>query len=359
MNAWIRGVFSVVVLSTCGALKAEAPKYRVQDLSAIIGMPIERLDDLNNHGDFTLHATDGMGYLYRGGKLHAVTGTEAAGLNLNDRGDVVGDFLGPDFKPRPFLFRNGRLTDLSSALGASQGSAYAINESGQIVGTADGKAFIYDGTQVSYLNTGTTAPSKAYDINDHGVIVGEIRTEFTAFAFEYRNGRTSLLPRIGDTVDYQVDNYARRINSAGAIVLDVWDSNTFLAYSRIYDNGSFLKNTPRYIFDINDQGWAAGARELYDEDEGDFITRAVLYQNGQSYDLQEHMRDQDAMAWQKLYSATAINDKGQIVGMGRSTDGTLHPYMATPVPELSIHALMMVGVVFVGAIAHRQRRPEG
>ncbi|NML18380.1 PEP-CTERM sorting domain-containing protein [Azohydromonas caseinilytica] len=84
----------------------------------------------------------------------------------------------------------------------------------------------------------------------------------------------------------------------------------------------------------------------------------MVYRDGEGHDLQDLVVTNEPQ-WQMLFGGNAINDKGQIVGMGRLTDGSVHAFLATPVPEPSTQALLLCGTGFLGMVLYRRqsRRP--
>ncbi|KIO48209.1 PEP-CTERM sorting domain-containing protein [Nitrosospira sp. NpAV] len=81
---------------------------------------------------------------------------------INNSGQVVGQIVEND-DSRTAIFWDGTVWH---TLG--NGTAYAINDSGQIVGEDSGTAILWEGTARTILGSGT-----AYAINDSGQIVGE------------------------------------------------------------------------------------------------------------------------------------------------------------------------------------------
>ena len=103
---------------------------------------------------------------------------------INDAGEVVGaaDLPGPCGQTtHPFLWKNNVMTDLGTVEGDTCSYAEAINSSGQIVGTSCGplpeRAVLWQDGQIIDLNTRIPANSALYlfqalAINDRGEIGG-------------------------------------------------------------------------------------------------------------------------------------------------------------------------------------------
>jgi len=115
-------------------------------------------------------------------------GTESYANDINNRGQVVGNFLTADrHKFHAFLYRGDRFTDLGFA-----GTPLAVNDEGYIVGTMNvlGKqhAFVYENGRAVDLNAAIPPRSGweltcASDINNLGQIVGYgiVHNTFRAF----------------------------------------------------------------------------------------------------------------------------------------------------------------------------------
>jgi probable HAF family extracellular repeat protein len=136
-----------------------------------------------NSGTATLQDLGTLGYC------------SAQSFAINDAGQIVGTASGSSGGPYAFIYSNGAVTDLGS-LGGQQSYAYAINASGQVTGTSlpccgyGPDAFLYTGgTMHDIGNLGGLGGSTGYGINTYGAIVGASWTTGNAaqHAFLYSN----------------------------------------------------------------------------------------------------------------------------------------------------------------------------
>lgn len=145
--------------------------------------------DINNQGHITgsaglanagqparVHA-----YLYRDGAMHELGGFAGPGAGssfasaINEAGDVVGTALGGGGEERAFLWRDEVMYNLGT-LGGASSAAGDINEAGQVVGVSDGAAFLFEAGAMMNLNDLVTPIpgwhlTNAVAINDHGQIL--------------------------------------------------------------------------------------------------------------------------------------------------------------------------------------------
>jgi uncharacterized membrane protein len=100
---------------------------------------------------------------------------------INNRGDVVGWFYRPWDRnddgviEQGFLLKDGAYKDIQ--VGDTNTEVYGINDRGDMVGEAGGRGFVIKDGVVSFLDLGggPTESIAAYDINNHGDIVGTRR----------------------------------------------------------------------------------------------------------------------------------------------------------------------------------------
>jgi uncharacterized membrane protein len=165
----------------------------------------------------------------------------------NDRGDVVGQYIGDDGFLHGFLLRKGVLTTLDFP-GASDTYAFGINESGTVVGGWDildssGNALIQHGftwnrgnfTQVDFPSAGDTV---VIGINARGDLVGGWDSGITStvgHGFVFSKGQFISLdvPFAGATITQGND-----ISASGAIV-GYWIESTGVAHGFLALGGSF------------------------------------------------------------------------------------------------------------------------
>lgn len=114
--------------------------------------------------------------------LGTLGGRSSYAFGVNDTGQVVGNSLTRRGYTHAYLYDGTRMNDLGT-LGGTRSAAYGINSAGSVVGystRADGStaAFLHNGGQMLDLNSLLLAPAQswlvqeAYAINDLGQIVG-------------------------------------------------------------------------------------------------------------------------------------------------------------------------------------------
>src|SRR5262249_13654940 len=91
---------------------------------------------------------------------------------INDAGTVVGSYA-QGGTTHAFMYRGGAVTDLSEPAAPNAASAAkAINARGQVAGTSNGHAFLYDNGARRDLGTLGGNSSSGAGIDDRGDVVG-------------------------------------------------------------------------------------------------------------------------------------------------------------------------------------------
>jgi probable HAF family extracellular repeat protein len=164
----------------------------------------------------TLSANNGpYAFVWQNGTMQNLGGGYATGVN--DAGQVVGTTNGA------FLWQNGTMQNLGTLRGDTGSSATAINNSSQVVGistkvhtthktqTYTDTAFLWQNGKMTSLGTLGGQNSDAYAINDLGQVVGTADTRTSS-------GHAFLWDSTGGMQDLGFQGSPKGINAAGQIV---------------------------------------------------------------------------------------------------------------------------------------------
>jgi probable HAF family extracellular repeat protein len=341
----------------------DAPHYTITDLGAIPDNTDSEATAINTSGQVVGRLSNGpapspMAFLYENGVmtklglLPGASGSEAYGIN--DNAQIVGS-ADVGVAKRAFLYENGTTTNLGTLPnpGTSGGSeAFDINTSGQVVGYSatlegstdsqpDEHAFIYEGGSMKDLGTfASDYPSRALAINNMGQIVGsaDLPTTGDSTAFLYDNGAmTDLGARMGAHV-----SRAQDINDSHQIV-----GGAKLSSDPEAPPHAFLYDTDGTVSDLSTlprHGLSAGFSEAYALNcSGQVVgvsamssrlidPRAFLYSGGAMTDLNDLI---SADSGWDLWVAEDINDSGRIVGVGRNPNDQQHAFLLRPAYNFS------------------------
>jgi probable HAF family extracellular repeat protein len=302
---------------------------------------------------------------YRVTKIDWMPDVEIMSLaRLNDLGQVIGSNRMKDGTTRGFIWEQGTTTDIGGIGPYTQ--PFGINNAGTVVGVThsishqwNGKAFVWTRqTGIRFLFAGR-GHSAALGISQAGDIVGSLGSN--AFLLN-SSGPTILEPHASALGSIA----ARGINGSGEIIgLDYdgvyWDRPV------VWTKGVMarLDESAYHALDINDAGQIVGARWEFVSAEvpitwinrirhvlptlsangawasaindradivgwaytPDWLPRAVMWRNFELIDLND--RIVGSPDWQ-LRSASDINEKGQIVGIGQH-DGSPAGFLLTPI----------------------------
>ncbi|RPJ12745.1 MAG: DUF3466 family protein [Deltaproteobacteria bacterium] len=303
---------------------------------------------INNVGQILDRVGDRTSVWHEGVRADLPHGFSGFPYAMNNVGTFVGfDYVGEgsNLQGGAIRQRGAMLWEASrgevflGALEAGGGSvAEAVNDHGQVVGYARVKrgdswvkhAFLWESGVMIDLGAPEEADSNAVAINASGQVTGTIRffqqkhPQFSAFIWSHETGMT-ILGTLGG-----VSSAAHDINDAGDVVgasmtiQGYWHPFLLRPGGNMIDLGT-LGGRDASAEDINNAGQVVGWSELK---RGDTKTRrAFLWEKGKMIDLSE-LPEVKAAGWITLREATAINDHGQIVGVGNREDG-LHSFLLT------------------------------
>jgi len=275
----------------------------------------------------------------------------------------------PTHQGRPFLYQDGVLTNLGYYPPHDWLTlAYAVNDLGQVVGRAGdmyttGLAVVWEPgtfemTSLPNLPGDTRLGRAAFDINNQGLATGGVSPSDAAFdvvaviwqevAGEWEATSLGALPKGAHT---RAASVGMAINEVGQVVGWSWASDP--DHPEWYPNHAFLV-TPEdgswyrdddldgindLMLDLGTLGGAhsnaygvnnSGAVVGYAQHTpGDYHTHAVLWLEGEIYDLNDFI---DPTSGWELEKARAINNAGQIVGSGIDPSGEKRAFLLTPQP---------------------------
>jgi probable HAF family extracellular repeat protein len=307
--------------------------------------------------------------------LGSLGGFFSSATAINNSGQVVGTADASDGSWHAFLYSGGKMIDLGN-LGGAQAYANAINNSGQVVGTwmpSPGlyHGFLYSGGKMTDLGTFGGWRAEATGINDSGLIVGtRYNQDSSRHGFTYSGGKVTDLPT-GD----KTWSYAYAVNNAGQVAGEYAGTDSgWKGYVISKGKLTALYSDPsKYSVSasaLNSWGQvplmgAPGTTPYGINDSGQVVgsgttssgqQHAFLFQNGKMFDLNDLISPESH--WD-LIKAKGINNHGQIVGEGINPDGTRHAFMLTPVseaPEPGSLTLLSVGALALGGWVWRKRR---
>jgi probable HAF family extracellular repeat protein len=308
--------------------KALPPHYSILDLGT------QAATSINNRKQITGESS-GIAYIYFNGtfkSLGTLGGTSSIGADINQHSQVTGEADNSSNETHAFLY-TGSMKDLGSGTGLS------INNSGAVVGysiTSISPAFQYHAA-ISYhggplqalTNYNPDQNSVATGINESNQVVG-YQGSYPHGGFIWHNGKILYLPSVdglGGGVAPEAINKLGHVTGeaeSGGYGANHW--HTFL-----YRNGKIIiflgKGVYTDGFAINSHDQIVG----YDGPMSDGDSRAALFMNGQTFDLNNLV---PADSSRLLESAASINDSGQIIAQGRKylPNGTRenHTFLLTP-----------------------------
>jgi probable HAF family extracellular repeat protein len=235
-------------------------------------------------------------------------GPPSEAWDLNDRGDVVGSATAADRTKHAMLWQAADGRGRADPIDLGIGVAHGINERGQIVGEFAGGSLrnpsaldrkIGSIVRVEARRRGSQAEQGAevITINNRGQIIGSVRgmtTEvYPVRGFVWEGGKATDLGTLGAP-----HCHPRAVNDAGQVV----GMSSYAAISR-------------------------GIAPLY-------LVHAFLWERGK-------MRDLGALGAGRNSEALGLNEKGQVVGWSQTEGGEKHPAGGPRVAFLYSHGKMI------------------
>jgi probable HAF family extracellular repeat protein len=255
----------------------------------------------------------------------------------------------------PFLWQDGEMVQLST-LGGNNGVAMAVSNRGEVTGFAENSTpdtacpspqvlhfmpVVWEKGAIHKLPTfGGDPDGVAQQINDNGAVVGgsgtcaTFNTNFLynlvpVHALLWEKGKVTDLGNLGGKTGQAGGNIAYDINNQGEVVgnSDLKGDKTFHAFlwtrkTGMQDLGTLSGDVASFSISINDAGSAVGGSL-----DAKFNPRAFLWEKGVMTDLNTRIAGHSPLY---LLTGCSINSRGEITGLGMTSTGEIHTYLATP-----------------------------
>lgn len=278
--------------------------------------------------------------------LGTLGGLYSEAIGINKSGLIVGNSQIASGYVHAFLYSNNVMTDLGT-LGGPNSYAIAINDSGQIVGNSD----LADGTSHAFLY-------KAGVLTDLGAVSavsintsGQILVSDSGFASVYSNGAMQPLPLPqcnGSPFQYGA---AYAMNDSGEVVGEAWawygsmlvcDDAILISGGQAKDIGFGLLMGFNTAIAINRSGHILGKGWTYCD--GSFCQQEYTFLDGGAV-LFYSVSTPDSSGWYSLLGS-AINDAGQIAGIGYNASGQ-RAFLMTPIPSPTVSITSPTSSAFI------------
>ena len=373
--------------------KPEPTRYIVTDLGTLEGGTFSQPFFINKYGlvsgsaslpDGTQHAVLWLEGLMGDIGAPGLGGPNSIAFGDNVRFQATGEAETPTPDPHgedfcgfgthltclPFLWKEGVMNPLPT-LGGNNGVAYAINNRGEVAGTAENttldpqcpapqvlhfKPVVWEKGVIHKLPTfGGDPDGVAQEINDNGAVVGGSGTCATfnanflynlvpVHALLWEKGKATDLGNLGGQTGQAGGNIAYDVNNQGQVVgnSDLPGDTTFHAFlwtkrTGMQDLGTLSGDIASVSISINDAGSVIGASL-----DANFSPRAFLWEKGVMTDLNTLIAGDSPLY---LLTGCSINSRGEITGLGLTSTGETHTYLATPTHSVATSESTSQGLI--------------
>jgi probable HAF family extracellular repeat protein len=355
-----------------------AAQYTITDLGTLDGGTFSQPFFINKNGVVSGSASlaDGTqnAVLWLNGKMNDIGtpglgGPNSIAFGVNESSQAVGEAEASSPDPNgedfcgfgthliclPFLWQGAKMIPLPT-LGGNNGVAKAINNEGEVAGFSENsttdpscpvpqvlqfKPAVWENGVIHQLPTvGGDPEGVAQQINDNGDVVGgsgtcaTFNTNFLynlvpVHALLWEKGKATDLGNLGGITGQAGGNIAYDINNQGQVVgnSDLKGDTTFDAFlwtskTGMQDLHTLSGDVASVSLSINDAGSVVGASL-----DADFNPRAFLWEEGLMTDLNTLIGADSPLY---LLTGCSINSRGEITGLGLTSTGEIHTYLATP-----------------------------
>lgn len=351
----MRAMLVMWLLCSLASMAQAQPRYEVTDIGSLLPDVNSKGVAISERGHVVGFTSDehgfGQAFVYSSEMGVEVIPSEfrALAVDVNSSGDMLVT-TSESYSPETdmFLWKNGVLRLVGSDF-YDVGPNPNLNDRGQIAGYAISAGslhragFILDSVSGNdiHLEVGGSEDTILHDINENGLVVGSYLQpaqtagpRYAGFLYDTATGQLRVLGDYGSGSTESLHAYA--LNNLGHVVAQAGALSTTAYFWDGEHPAVEIANgccDRIYVRDLNDADVAVG--ENYSWGGGQY---AFLWKEGKMENLNDHVPD-DAGIW--LQEAWAINNRGQIVGTGRTDSGDIHAYVLNPVPEPSGPVLLL------------------
>lgn len=299
---WKQG--EIINLGTLGGAQSGSggPSGAINNRSQVVGFAQNAVPDPVSLLDFQLGGssagTETRAFVWQKGQmldLGTLGGPDAFAVFVNERGQIAGfSYTNSVVNPttgipttHPFLWENGRMTDLGTLGGTLAGSAFlnflnGLNNRGQVIGMSTlpgdpgcptaclADVFLWSAGKMTDISTSTIGgnPVLAFAINDAGEIVGAADFSSTGGspfdAFLWRHGVATDLGHLGDcfSLAFAINSHRQVVGGTFSCAdgthsrAFLWDNGTIVDLNALVPAGSPLQLVEPEA--INDRGEIVG-----------------------------------------------------------------------------------------------------
>jgi probable HAF family extracellular repeat protein len=245
-------------------------------------------------------------------QLPTLGGNNGAATAISNRGEVAGFAENSIPDPgcpapqvlhfEPVVWEKGVIHELPTVGGDPDGITYLINDNGEVVG-----------------GSGTCATFNPNSLNNL----------LSVHALLWEKGKAINLGNLGGQTGQAGGNIAFGINNQDQVVgnSDLPGDTTFHAFlwtkrTGMQDLGTLSGDVASLSISINDAGTIVGASL-----DASFNPRAFLWEKGMMTDLNTLIAGDSPLY---LLTGCSINSRGEITGLGLTSSGEIHTYLASP-----------------------------